>query len=177
MLRLLRVEDRAVKVSRRLENPATGVALINCTLNVSAQGPPLHWRVGNWKKPPIDIEIDPTDGHLSALQVVLQDEGIAEGVLWKTEMKKISGIPFFDLAIWPPKGRYLDEHSEPVIARSPSGDLWCAFERFPSQACSECAIDHSLVVYFDSADRLIGFGLRGVSSFESDVIRKARTTD
>jgi hypothetical protein len=77
-LRLLRIEPVDVHLRREVSSPAPGVAIIDIVTEpeIGRSHTPLHWRVGDWRKPPIDISIRPDTGAFESIQIVFQDEHI-----------------------------------------------------------------------------------------------------
>jgi hypothetical protein len=104
-----------------IECPVPGVVLINLNLVSALHPAPLHWRVGNWRKPPLDIEIEPSSGSLQAIQFALQDEQVPLVAVASLPTGK-SGLPVFDTADWP-TDRYLDVRGQVAAIRTPADEL------------------------------------------------------
>lgn len=115
--------DRTTKlspISITVESPTDGVALVDVDMNRPSTTVPLHWRVGDWTKPPLDISVTP-EGRLQRLQFVIQDEEVGRtGVA--AESTDDQGVPLFDVDRWPPD-RYLDVRALVRAARLASGEL------------------------------------------------------
>jgi hypothetical protein len=94
-------------------------------INVDVAGPrsltPLHWRAGEWTEPPIDIEVNPDDGAIQAVQVVLQDEWAGMRVP-PSSQDAVSGLPLVAFADWPTDG-YWDVRCRVAVARAGTGEL------------------------------------------------------
>jgi len=104
-----------------IESPTPGVVLVNVAIDGSRSLTPLHWRGGDWTKPPLDIEVNPTNGAVQGLQVVLQDERVQRGPL-ESEPERVVGIPVVELADWP-EDRYKDVRCEVQVTRGPKNEL------------------------------------------------------
>src|SRR5438132_9226808 len=60
-LRLQRIEPVDVHLRREVSSPSPGVAIIDIVTEPEIGRSPnsVHWRIGDWRKPPIDISIRP----------------------------------------------------------------------------------------------------------------------
>jgi hypothetical protein len=89
-----------------IESPTPGVVLIDVDIGESKSLVPLHWRAGDWTKPPLDIEINPADSTIQGVQFVLQDERVPFGA-----GRPIDGaepvMAMVDVSAWP-ASRYRD---------------------------------------------------------------------
>jgi len=104
-----------------IESPTPGIVLINVVIPGSRSPAPLHWRAGDWTTPPVDVEINPNDGAIEAIQIVLQDERIDFGGRRKT-LELVSGQPCVDVSDWP-ADRYRDVHCSVAVERAQDGEL------------------------------------------------------
>src|SRR5689334_17035156 len=117
MLKVVQIEHLPAKVMREVTNAAQGIVLIDCGIvrDEESEEPLLvllHWRAGDWKKPPIDIALDEDTGHFQSLQLVLQDETIERNTLLSTDLGTLApeeGLPVFELLPWSDED-YIDEH-------------------------------------------------------------------
>ena len=122
MLRMVGIEPYSGRpVSWSIECPVPGVVLINLNLVSALHPAPFHWRVGTWRKPPLDIEIEPSSGCLQAIQFALQDEQVPLVAVASLPAGK-SGLPVFDTGDWP-IDRYLDVHGQVTAIRTPADQL------------------------------------------------------
>lgn len=104
-----------------VESPARGVVNVVMVVGDDFPAAPLHFRVGDWSKPPVDISIS-EDGAILGFQVVLQDEivAVAPGALGESHIG--IGCPRLDVTQFP-DDRYWDERSDVVLARAADGVL------------------------------------------------------
>jgi hypothetical protein len=100
--------------------PLLGVVLINVNVVGEKDPAPLHWRVGTWGKPPLDVALD-QQGQLVGFQFVLQDEQVPVRELRELPPSE-SGAPRFDIENWP-TARYLDVSSAVMVHRTTEGEL------------------------------------------------------
>jgi hypothetical protein len=82
---------------------------------------PLHWRAGDWTKPPLDIELNHVNGAVQGLQLVLQDEHVSTGTLEVTP-ESAAGIPVAEITDWP-GDRYRDVQCDVAVTRGESNEL------------------------------------------------------
>ncbi|SRR6266498_4411173 len=122
MLQVIGIADsRGHAATWAIESPTPGVVLVNVDVGGNKSSAPLHWRAGDWTKPPLDIEINPSDGTVQAIQFVLQDErarvtSVREISEWK------DGTPVVNTAGWP-DDRYRDVRCSMKAVRSPTDEL------------------------------------------------------
>jgi hypothetical protein len=65
VLRLVGMEhEPQAMVAWRIESPTVGVVLFDVDVGAWGHPIPLHWRAGDWRKPPLDIQLDPRSGRL-----------------------------------------------------------------------------------------------------------------
>lgn len=119
-LRLARIELGRHRAAWDVESPTRGVVLINVEVVGINERVPLHWRVGTWTKPPLDIHLD-REGRFVGFQFVLQDERVPEGNSPDLPTPTV-GLPIFDIQHWP-SGRYLDRESHVAVNRLPGREL------------------------------------------------------
>lgn len=104
-----------------VESPVRGVVNVDVTVGDGSGGAPLHFRIGDWSKPPVDVSIG-ADGAVQGVQIVLQDEAVMRSV----EPSEVRDAPMarvcFEVADWP-DARYRDERGEVVLGRGPDGVL------------------------------------------------------
>jgi hypothetical protein len=105
--------------SLSVTSPVRGVAVVDLSIG-SQSAVPLHWRAGDWSKPPIDLAVS-ADGYLESLQIVLQDEDaslpstvqITESLPWTVKVHTEE---------WP-ENRYRDAIMPINIRRTDIGEL------------------------------------------------------
>ncbi len=177
MIRMKKIRAVSMKGKREIESPTRGVVLINWVQESpeKVQSAPLHWRIGLWNKPPIDIEIDAADGHLRGLQIVLQDEAITAQIPAPISHKVLSGLPDFDVTKWPLTDRYLDEVADVTVAWTSSDDILVLFTPQLSSRAMECEVHPSVSLLFDEGKWLVGLRLPGITAEEKAVLRKSES--
>lgn len=119
-LQLLRTEPATAFATWRIETPTVGVVLIDVVIGGSQTAVPLHWRVGTWMKPPLDVALD-GEGRLVGFQFVLQDERV-DRATWSMLPDLESTVPVFNVENWPPD-RYRDETLSVNARRLAGGEL------------------------------------------------------
>jgi hypothetical protein len=119
-LRVRSVTGGADVIHIGADSPARGVAILDVTIGSTSTPAPLHWRAGDWKKPPFDVSLG-SDGRPESVQVVFQDEEIPmTDSLPSIDVEP--GVPLFDVGGWP-TDRYLDARAVVHAKRLPSGEL------------------------------------------------------
>ena len=121
MLRLAAYLEGQGVGSCRVESPVPGVVLIDVSLVGEGFPVPLHWRAGDWSKPPLDVSLRP-DGRVAGIQFVLQDESVPEEGFSAQRRVGWAGTPVFVVDGWP-ADRYRDERLAVSASRSLSGEL------------------------------------------------------
>jgi hypothetical protein len=112
----------------------------------------MHWRAGDWTKPPLDISLSP-DGRIENVKVVFQDEVVAIAPDERQILNEPSapGFPFFDLHEWP-SDRYLDAHASVHYRRLDSGELLVTLQ--DAHPLRLLQLGKGLTLGFDSSDEL-----------------------
>jgi hypothetical protein len=165
------------KIVCKVENPtASGLTLIDyeLTCEQETRHSPLHWRVGTWEKPPIDVEIDSESGQLWAIQLVLQEETVPLQKLCKSSFEHQSGVPIFNRSLWLPEVLYYDEKVQVFTAWNSQDELCTIFVTPPAQVALECHVSNTLSLLFDLSMHLIGFKFREFTDVEKAMIQKAK---
>lgn len=122
MLRMVSCSpELVVEVSWRVESPVPGVVLIDASVGSGGCAVPLHWRGGDWSKPPLDVSLS-AHGQIVALQLVLQDERVGRVPMSAQRFVARSGAVTFAVDGWA-ADRYLDERVEVSAARSSADEL------------------------------------------------------
>jgi hypothetical protein len=111
-------EESPIQIS--VNSPTRGVAIVDVKIGSSSTPTPLHWRAGDWTKPPLDVSFS-LNGQIESVQVVFQDESVmtAEGA---AAVREEPGVPSFEIEQWP-LDRYLDVQTGVRSARLASGEL------------------------------------------------------
>jgi hypothetical protein len=181
MLKIVEIERVPAKVTREVTNLAQGVVLIDCRLTTDEENEeplsvPLHWRAGDWSKPPIDIALDAETGHLRSLELILQDEIIEHKTLLSTELADIDidrGTPIFERTLWSDDERYVDETLMPTLSWGEQNSLLVVLVSPPVRVARTCLVDSSLVFLLNEQNEIIGFRLNQITREEKSTIRWA----
>ena len=114
------VTDDTAVIHIEADSPTRGVAILDIRIGSATTPAPLHWRAGDWAKPPCDMSLG-SDGRPECIQVVFQDEEVltTDAVL---SLDVERGFPLFDVGDWP-SDRYLDVRALVQCRRLPSGEL------------------------------------------------------
>ena len=153
MTRLLSVnsvERGEVAIRIDATSPTRGVAILDLEIGDPSTATPLHWRVGEGTKPPLDLCLD-GDGHLVGIQIVLQDQRVPVADEPRLVAEEL-GVPRFAVGDWP-DDRYLDLRARVHETRLASGEL-CASIDAPS-AIRSIRVGAGLVLGIDEGDRLV----------------------
>ncbi len=152
-----------------------GVVLIDCWLE--RESTPLHWLAGSGRKPPIDVTLGFGDGRLLGLEVVLQDEFVAENIAWGPHLVRgleaVAGVPAFDRAAWGSGERYVEEARPNYVGWTSGRDLLVTWSTPPLRPAAECTVDDTLHLLLDDGNHLLGYRLLGLTDEEKAVIRQA----
>lgn len=122
MMRLFR--DRLLtrlSAGWEIEVPASGVVLFDVRTGHSASPVPLHWRVSDATKPPLDIAINPADAGIQSVQIVLVDEWVDYGS-YSCPDSHVDGLPTVVIRDWP-EDRYRDVAGRVSLIRSRRDEL------------------------------------------------------
>lgn len=156
-----------VEVSWVLDCPAHGVAILD--VEVGPQSPtPLHWRGGDWAKPPLDVRLN-GEGGLESIQFVFHDESVEPGEAPLT-LTSASARPVFDVAAWP-QDRYRDARLRVAVKRLPSDLLYAWIG--DSQPREAISLAGGLQLQFDTGRALVGIAVGPLSAMEWQLIGSA----
>ncbi len=144
----------APSIQWTIDRPAQGVAILDVAVGGVASTAPLHWRAGDWSKPPLDVRLSDR-GVLESIQLVFQDESIevGEGAI---PSESTSGLPVFDVQAWP-EGRYSDAREDVETVRLSTGELYAAIGG--ARPAQSVLVGEGLRLLVDSIDRLVGMVL------------------
>ncbi len=184
MLKLVEIQHSSAQMIREANSPAQGLVMIDCQFareegNEEPLPVPLHWRVGDWSKPPIDIALEEETGRFQSLLLVLQDETIARKKLTDVDLTVLpseTGIPVFERAPWKKDETYLDEHFQPTLSWDEQSNLLVAFVLAPIQVTKLCLVDDTLTFFLNAQEEIIGFQLNHITNEEKRTIRWAAPT-
>jgi hypothetical protein len=175
-LRLLRVEPATVHVSRSIEAPTAGVAILE--LGMEHEGgrslAPLHWRIGDWQKPPLDISLHPSSGALEEVQIVFQDERIEPGWLHPAPDELLGpGLPY----LMPESltgSRYIDVRGEVTAVRNDATIqiMW----GHSSALLATILVSQDFRLYIDRDHLLTGFEIGRITVDEWRILSRAQAT-
>ncbi len=167
MLRIISCSSElADEVSWRVESPVPGVVLIDVSVGPGGCAVPLHWRAGDWTKPPLDVSLSP-QGRIEAVQFVLQDERVGRVSMRVQRPVAQSGTAVFAVDDWA-ADRYLDERIEVSAARSGTDELVLRIGD-PPVDLEYCSAGAGLLLGFDR-DELVEIVLGPLSLDEWDSV-------
>ena len=181
MLKAVEIERLPAKVVREITSPAQELVLIDCQLaraEDDEEPPPvlLHWRTGDWSKPPLDIALDEDTGRFQSLQLAIQEEAIERKMLPGVDLATLAsetGIPVFESTRWGDDDRYIDENLQPILSWEEPSDLLVVFGPSPVQITRACSVDASLAFLFNEQDEIVGVRLNQITHEEKRTIRLA----
>ncbi|MGH2511005.1 MAG: hypothetical protein ACRDHZ_26885 [Ktedonobacteraceae bacterium] len=181
MLKVAEIERLPATMTREITSPAQGLVLIDCQCARNAENEeplpvPLHWRIGDWSKPPIDIALDEDTGHFQSLLLVLQDEIIKRRALPDVDLASPTselGIPIFARTPWNNDELYVDEHLQPTLSWEEQSSLLVVFASPPIQITRTCLVDDSFAFLLNEQDEIIGFQLNQITPEERRMMRWA----
>jgi hypothetical protein len=92
-------------ITRAISSPTSGVVIVDVSVGPPTSISNLHWRAGDWTKPPLDMSLSHS-GHLESIQFVFQDEEVRQSHETAPIVEQ-RGSPIFDTTAWTKK-RYWD---------------------------------------------------------------------
>lgn len=160
------VEPAAAPTIRwTLDCPTRGVVILEIAVDHHTSEAPLHWRAGDWSKPPLDIRLSDV-GAVESIQFVFQDEAVDAGEVVNSAPAEV-GVPTFDVGDWP-ADRYSDSRVGVRTLRLPSGELYAAIgDAQPERMVS---VTLGLRFGFDFSDQLVGIALGPLTAGEWQLI-------
>lgn len=164
-LRSLVEPAEAPRIHWTLDCPTRGVVILDVAVGQGASDAPLHWRAGDWTKPPLDVQLSDV-GAVEGIQFVFQDEAVDVGEVVMPADAEV-GLPTFDVGQWP-ADRYTDAHVEVRTVRLQSGELYAAIGN--SQLERVVSVTWGLRLGFDSSDQLAGIALGPLTTEEWQVV-------
>ncbi len=165
-LQLRQTKPATVRATWGIQTPTIGVVIIDVVIDESETPLPLHWRVGTWVKPPLDLSID-HDGRLVGIQFVLQDERVQPGHSSGLPDPAVA-VPVFNVENWP-IDRYRDEAMVVDACRLSGGELLLRVGE-ARDLTRACRTSRELVVAFDQDDSLAEIRLGPLSREDWEVI-------
>lgn len=163
---------RALPVTWHVDCPAPGVVIVDVALGDGGVDVPLHWRSGDWSKPPLDVRLS-TEGEVQGIQLVFQDEVIEEGEAVPPS-DIVVGVPTFDVAAWP-ADRYHDVRVPVSVRRLPSGHLYAVIG--DSSPSSSVTVAPALRFDLDDVDHLAGIAVGPLTDDDWHVIEASAPPD
>jgi hypothetical protein len=161
MLRSLAEPKEAPTIQWVLDCPARGVVILDVTIAQDVSTAPLHWRAGDWTKPPLDLRLSQM-GALESIQFIFQDEAVDAGQGSLPAESEI-GLPTFDVREWS-GDRYMDVRTAVTTLRLASGELYTAIgEEAPERSVS---VTWGLRLGFGSSDQLVAIALGPLTADE-----------
>jgi hypothetical protein len=160
------MEATALVATWSIETPTPGVVLIDVAIGGQQTPVPLHWRVGTWVKPPLDLSLD-HEGHLVGMQFVLQDERVQAGQ-WSVLPDEEIAVPVFNVENWPAE-RYRDETMAVGASRLSGGELALRIGE-AGDLTRACRTKGGLLVAFGADDSLAEIRLGPLSSEDWEAI-------
>jgi hypothetical protein len=120
-LRLLGLDqgDLAGTVSR-IDQASDTVTIVTVERPEPLDPAPLHYRIGDWSSPPVDIAIDHR-GRFQSITITL-DDSLPPLVTGNATEATAAGIPLFEVERWPPD-RFLDVRRTVGTNRFADGSL------------------------------------------------------
>lgn len=165
LLKSLVEHDVSPSIHWTLDCPTRGVVILDVMVGQDASDAPLHWRAGDWTKPPLDLRLSDA-GSVENIQFVFQDKSVGSGQVALPSKSEI-GLPTFDVRAWP-EGRYVDARIAVRTSRLPSGELYAAIgEGQPERSLS---VTSGPRFGFDSSDHLVGIALGPLTAGEWQVV-------
>lgn len=157
--------DVAVGGHVSVDCPAPGVVLIEAFLD-DAIGGDLHYRVGSFTKPPLDLWIRP-DGVIGGAQFVLQDEVVPKcGTQPPTQVHDMR--PRVDISAWPQEDPYLDVVAQTTACEN-NGSVNVHVDRL--HVVRWHRVGEYLRIGFDSHEALCGVSLGPLRSWQWEMVR------
>jgi len=151
-----------------LDCPTRGVVIVDVGVGSNASAAPLHWRAGDWTKPPLDLRLS-EQGLIESIQFVFQDESVEVQEIPLPSASEF-GLPTFDVSDWP-DDRYLDARVVVKTMRLVSGELYAAIGNAEVDRAVSAA--HGLRLEFDSAGQLVGIAVGPLSDDEWQLVDAA----
>jgi hypothetical protein len=172
LLKRLVEPEAALPVKWQLDCPTRGVVILDVAVGEFGASAPLHWRAGDWTKPPLDIRLS-DEGAVESVQFVFQDESVeVDDVVLPSDVEV--GFPRFDVDEWP-SDRYSDVRVPVTTLRLPSGELYATIgDARPSRSVS---VTWGVRFDFDSADQLVGIALGPLTADEWQLIGASAPLD
>ena len=173
-LRVSQVLTAGVQASRAVESPTTGVVIVN--LVVQYEGPrsaaPQHWRVGTWRKPPIDFRLNEETGALESIQVVLQDEAVVQHDQFGILRNVATGWPQLQIAHYEPMPRYVDVRAEVDLTLSPK--KWMQASWAERDGTWDCISVPGGLDLISAAGVVVGIEFGPLADSELDMLRASQ---
>jgi hypothetical protein len=161
--------EGALPLRWTLDAPARGVVILDVEVGDATSDVPLHWRAGDWTKPPLDLRLN-TAGFVQGIQLVFQDEVVEAGEAILPPSELSMGLPAFDVSDWP-DDRYVDVLLPLRTFKFRSGELYTAIGGDPPS--KSLSVVSSLRFDFDSTNQLVGIALGPLSPVDWEQVAMA----
>lgn len=165
MLKSLAEPNEAPPIQWTLDCPTRGVVILDVAIGREVSAAPLHWRAGDWTKPPLDLRLSGA-GVLESIQFVFQDESVHVGPISLPAESEI-GLPIFDVGDWS-ADRYMDARVLVKALRLRSGELYVSIG--DAQPGRFVSVTSALRLGFDPSDRLVAIALGPLTPDEWQVV-------
>jgi len=150
-----------------VEQLTEGVVSVEWTLPGADETlPRVHLHIGDGTRPPVDLAFDKRDGRLLGVQVILQDQAVAEEHVFGAGLLVEDGVLVADLTPWRGEEQLLDHVFTPTVAWEPTGTLAVRIARTSGLPAKECVVDRVRAV-LDANGFVLGVRMTGFS--ESDI--------
>lgn len=169
-LKLERIDTNRLTIQREFEEMGQGLLLVRVA-SVPKYPTPLHWRLVDGKKPPLDISLNPSTGVFDSLKFFFMDEKIVLSNPDVQDIKVDVGSPTFDTSIWT-KDQYLVDMEGEFIANFYDEQV---FLRFNSDKITNgVALDSSTYLLFNEDSEFCGVLLRELNENELKALTDSR---
>ncbi|HEV2376997.1 MAG TPA: hypothetical protein VGS19_33145 [Streptosporangiaceae bacterium] len=164
----LQESSEALPIRWTLDCPTRGVVVLDVAVGKATSSAPLHWRAGDWTKPPLDLQLN-NAGAVESIQFVFQDESVDAGESLLPS-DSVIGLPVFDVQRWSPD-RYMDARVAVETMRLQSGELYPAIGvDSPKRAIS---VTWGLRFGVDSSSQLVAIAIGPLTPDEWQLIEAA----
>jgi hypothetical protein len=168
-LRAISHDEGIAPVDITVGSPASGVAILDLKVDSQQTEVPLHWRAGDWVKPPLDVALTRA-GQIQGIQVVLQDEAVEMSATSRAQDE--FGIPSFEVDDWP-ADRYSDFRVKVKLRRMLSGEFIATIGS--SIVTRYISVDNKLKLGLDFDDYLVSIIVGPLAADQWHVLETAAT--
>ena len=186
MLRIIDIAEQPCHVICQIE-PLTYAVIsirfeVECPSAVDVM--PFHWLAEWGKKPPLDVRLNAITGQFESVQIILQDEliaDIADGTKEHGKHSRKIGVPIFERVPWgrgpdDTNRRYVSERLDVKLAWTAEHEISVRLGSDSTALETEYRIDDSLSLLMNSNAYLTGFYLSGITPKDRELLRQAKLT-